>query len=612
MAVVRSVAAKFYDMNLRPKLIVSFLFSILLPLAILGGILYYTSAKELENELRKNTAQSVEQFNKIFDEYVSQIDTMTLMPYIDKDVQFYLLKTSGAKTYAELYAKANVESVTEFLENMLKVKRDIDFITIASLNGQLVTKSKYGFVKPEYSIIEDPLYQPLRESTGEITVIPLHRSEYMFAPSHDVFSIGRKVLDFKEGFYSGYIVVDCNMDIFRKAYEKVNVGKSGYILVSDPYGGLLYSSKPSNDSESYAAILQNLPKGQINTVSSLNGEKMIVVGDTSDYTGWRVITVLPYSEISSRVEYIRNIFIMLSVSCMVLVLLFSGVISSSVTKPIRRLQKAMKSVEKGNTDIRVADNGNNEVGQLSQSFNRLLDRIEELLTSIQSVEVKKREAQLEALKSKINPHFLYNTLESIRMMAVIEDQKEIARAIEALAHLFRYSIRMRKDMIRVEDELNHVKNYILLQKIRHEDKFEAVYEMDAELLRYKILKFSLQPIVENAIAHGIEPKPGKGIVKIGVKRQDLNLVIEVEDDGVGMDAAKMNELRTYLQSPGGDGEQSMGLKNIHERVGLYFGTNYGLEIDSSLGLGTRVKLTIPAFQNEEWMVNDVIDISGRR
>jgi len=340
------------------------------------------------------------------------------------------------------------------------------------------------------------------------------------------------------------------------------------------------------------------------------GNKTIVSG-TSSFTGWTVIGVLPYADIINRVQGIKFTFFLLAVIFVILVSVSSVLISRSVTKPMRDLQNAMKKVENGNTDIRVSIHNYNEVGALSHSFNQLIERINILLASIKKIEVRKREAEMDALNSQINPHFLYNTLESIRMMAVIEEKKEIAAATEALADLFRYSIKHRKDLVDIKDEIQHAVNFIRLLKIRYEDKFDFVVDMDNDIYQYKALKFILQPILENAIYHGIIKKPGKGVVKLSVHIEENNVVFNIWDDGIGMDAQKLCELREYLENVDMEDMKSIGLKNVNDRVRLYFGNSYGIAIDSSQGQWTRVKLAIPAFSNEEWVVNNVFGISCR-
>lgn len=181
-----------------------------------------------------------------------------------------------------------------------------------------------------------------------------------------------------------------------------------------------------------------------------------------------------------------------------------------VTKPIKNLKKAMKSFETGNTEVQVNIQSYNEVGELSKSFNRLIEKVNSLMKSIRSIEIKKREAELDALRSQINPHFLYNTLDSIRMMAVIDDNKRIASAVKALADLFRYSIKQKKDIVDIKHEIIHIQNYIYLQKIRYGKRFSVAFDIDEDIYGYKTLKFILQPIVENAIIHGLEKK-GAGL-----------------------------------------------------------------------------------------------------
>ena len=611
---IENASISFKNMNLMPKLIIAYLSSILVPLLLFGSILYLISIREIEVEMRNLSFQSVRQVSKIFDEYISQIDTISLMPYIDKSLEQYLLSTSGINTqiYAEKYPNQGIDKVQNFLENLMKVKNDIDFVSVISLNGNITSNSRYGIVKPQFDFFNDQLYKELRESTGEKTVLPVHKSSFWFAPRKNIFSIGRRILDFTEGFYIGYILIDCNEAVFERICGGINIGKSGYILIADKNGDLLYSSKKGYDgSETREILRKTVGKKKVNSVEDIGVNKLILVSDASEYSGSTVVGVIPYEEILQRVKGIKIIFMSLYIICIILVFVFSILISKGVTKPIRNLQNVMKTVEKGNTDIRVSIHSYNEIGELSHSFNQLMEKINFLLTSIKSIEIKKREAELDALKSQINPHFLYNTLESIRMMAVIDDNCAIARAIESLANLLRYNIRERKDIVDVKDEIEQVKNYIYLLKMRYEDKFEVVYDIDEHLLQFKTIKFTLQPIIENAIHHGIEKKGGKGLLRLSVKKTMDNLIFEVQDNGMGIEKRKLDELKDYIKSYGGDGMKSIGLKNVNERAMLYFGERYGLSIESNLAEGTCVRLTIPAFNKEEWVIENVINISGR-
>jgi two-component system sensor histidine kinase YesM len=621
----KSISLFLENMSLRPRLIITYLASILVPLLIFGCVLYFVSMIEIETEMRKVSLQSVKQVNTTLNEYINQIDTLSLMPYTDKDIEEYMLNTSGQNAYQAIIrpnaggpvfqsgteAKPDAEKMQAFLQNLMGVKQDIDFMSMISLDGGIVTKSKFGIVKIQYDFFHDDLYEKLRQSTGEKVMIPIHKADYLFAPSKNVFSLGRRIFNFSRGVYTGFMLIDCDTKVFERICREVNIGKSGYVFIADSSGNVLYRSGGSGGIDIRKVMDRIGEQKSVNAIEDFGAHKTILVSDTSDYTGWTAIGILPYEEVLQRVAGIKTIFFTLSVLFILLVFAISVLISRSVTRPMRNLQNAMRAFEKGNTDIRVSIRSYNEIGELSHSFNQLMQKINTLLASIKSIEIKKREAELESLKSQINPHFLYNTLESIRMMAVIDENRDIASATEALANLFRYSVRQRKDIVEVRYEIQHAKNYILLQKIRYGDKFDVIYDIDEDILDCKTLKFTLQPIVENAIYHGLEKKKGKGLLIVRAKRVENDLEFEVRDNGAGMQLLQLSRLREHISSCSDDGTQSIGLKNVNERIVLYFGGNYGLTIDSMPGEGTVVKLAIPAFNDEEWVMENVKGISGR-
>lgn len=613
------------NLSLRPRLIFTYLASILIPLLVFGGILYVMSLYEFEHEMRRVSMQSVKQVNTALNEYINQIDTLSLMSYTYDEIEDYLLDTTETLVYHKvlrpeisgplLPRKRDVSSAKEktqdFLQNIMGVNQNIDFMSVVSLNGGIITKSKYGLVKTQYDFFTDSSYEKLRNSKGEKVLLPIHKADYLFAPRKNVFSLGRRIFNFEEGLYTGYILIDCDTKVFDHICQDVTIGISGFICIVDEDGNLLYQSGEISGVKINELSQKIGDRQSVDAIENFGSQKTILVSDRSKYTGYTVIGILPYEEVVERVSEIKTVFFTLSVICFLLVFGFSIVISRSVTWPMRNLQNAMIKFERGNTDAKVSVHGYKEVFELSSSFNHLMEKINSLLASIKSIEIKKHEAELETLKSQINPHFLYNTLESIRMMAVIDDNKEIADATEALGNLFRYSVRQRKDIVDVRFEIQHAMNYILLQKIRYGDKFEVAYEIDEEVMNCKMLKFTLQPIIENAIYHGLEKKKGKGRLKLSAYIMNNNLNFEIQDDGVGISPEQLTVLRDYIVSEVDDSTKSIGLKNVNERITLYFGKSYGITIDSSRGTGTAVKLIIPAFYSEDWVMDDVKGISGR-
>lgn len=597
------------DWRLRTKMIVSYLLCMLFPLTVLSGSLYQTSKESILKERSSAAKQSVGQYNKIFDEYIRQVDSITMLPYVDKDLQNYLLKTTGKRSYADYFD--DIDSIYRILETQFLVNKEIDYISLASLNGQILSLSASGRIRAEYKFLDNAQFSDFYTSKGELTFSSRHMSRYLFAPREPVFTVGRRILDFYEGFYSGYILIDCSMDIFDRVCAQMDSGEKKHIVIADGSGVLLYTSEKDSEWEQEEKILSLAEKqtGK-DSIWTMNGQEVYSVKDSSSVTGWTVYEILPYSAILDSVKPIRNVMFILSGCCIVLVILCSLFVANSVSSPIRRLQRTMRQVEEGNTALRSDIQNNSEIGQLSHTFNQLLNRIEQLLTTIKGIEIKKREAQLDALKSQINPHFLYNTLESIRIMAIIEDKNDIARAIEALSDLFRYAIRGHSDIIDVEQELIYIKNYILLQKIRFEDRLQAKYDIDEALLKYKMIKLTVQPLVENAIIHGFGGSSDEGIIRICVKKQGEELHISVEDNGEGITPKKLLDISQQLTS-GAEIGAGIGLHNIHQRIVMYFGKEYGLSLTSIPGKGTKAVIRIPATTDEEWVKQNVINFSGR-
>lgn len=610
----------FINMSLRPRLVIFYLASILIPLAAFGGILYRVSIDEVESEMKKVSLQSVIQVNKVFDEYVNQIDKISLTLYIDKAIPEYLRVTSGYSENDSVRDKwEKREAAYNYIENLMTINPDVWSISAVSLNRDIITLSKNGSERAMFDFYQDEYYKALRDSTGNMTLLSMHKTNYMFSPSRDVFTLGRRYLDSGSstsqgfGLYIGYILVECSKSVLDRICGTVKISNDGYTLILDNEKNILYSTQKGgiykNENKELAKIYSN---SGFNGVTTVDGKKIVLVSNTSQYTGWTVVGVIPYSEVIQRGQNIKNVFILLSIVCIIMVLAASALISRGVTKPIKNLQKAMSEFEKGNTEVQVHIHSYNEVGELSLSFNRLIEKVNNLIMSIRSIEIKKREAELDVLRSQINPHFLYNTLDSIRMMALIEDKEQIASAVKALADLFRYSIKQRKDIVEIKFEVMHVKNYIHLQKIRYGKRFDVIYDIDEDTFVNKTLKFTLQPIVENAIIHGLEKKRGKGLLTIRVKRHENHILFAVEDNGIGMGDEKLGSLMADLKEYGGEDNGSLGLKNINERLNLYFGPDCGLVFESKLGEGTKVQFKVPIFSDEGWAVENVISIFGRR
>jgi two-component system, sensor histidine kinase YesM len=264
------------------------------------------------------------------------------------------------------------------------------------------------------------------------------------------------------------------------------------------------------------------------------------------------------------------------------------------------LRALMKEAEEGNLAVRFEGRQEDEIGYLGKSFNTMIEEVQKLLGLVYHEQQSKREAELKILHEQIKPHFLYNTLDTIQWMAQEHGARDIVEVVAALTSLFRIGLSRGKEMIRLAEELEHVRSYLVIQKARYEDKFDFSLASDEEVLSSMVLKLTLQPLVENAIYHGIKERRGHGSIRVEAGKQDGMLVMRVSDDGVGMSPAKLEEVREMLKAslPRGSGLAGYGIHNVQERIQLSFGARYGLRFESSPA-GTTVEILHPLIAGEE-------------
>lgn len=590
---LKRIRARMLRTKLRTRLVACYIV-IIIPVMLLGTVLYNISINEVERETREVSQQAVSQVGALIDERVTKLDGLILSAYTTTNIARYL-RTTAVRANLSRDTMVKREAVYKELENWLILNPDLYSIAVASMDGDAVLVKQSGRDRTTADIAKGAYYEPLRTSTGQMMLLPAHMSQSYFTAQDNVITVGRKYLDTgtrtELGLmrYAGYILLEVRVDEIAQLCSDIKISENGFIEIYDSFGGLAYSS------------------GQMPEEAS---EDDISVFHTSGLTGWTVTGIIPAGDLTARAAGIRDVFIALGVSGVILVVFASVFVAMGITKPIEKLQEAMASFEEGNLSVRVKTRDRSEVGLLTKSFNSLAENIGTLFVNIKKIERKKRDAEMETLYSQINPHFLYNTLDTIRMMAVLDENKEIEEALLALADLFRYSVRQKKDIVEIKAELQHAKNYMHLQNVRYQGQFEVRYDVEPDLLACKTLKLTLQPILENAIKHGLTQKPGDGSITVSIKREEERIAFSILDDGVGMDEEQLLELREALTSQAGEETMGLGLRNIHERLQLYFGPDSAIHIESAAGVGTTVSFSVPLFTDERSVLKDVIDIVG--
>lgn len=385
------------------------------------------------------------------------------------------------------------------------------------------------------------------------------------------------------------VVMDIRFSQIADYVDEVGIGQHGYCFIMDREGDMVYHPQQqlifSGLKEERLELLKDSPDGY------LEYSDVIYTIKTMADSGWRVVGVSYVDElITRRVQNVAALLLGLLLLVLFTTICSSLIFSGMISKPVKNLMKAMEEFEGNASDFTYYPvEGSREIGALSQSFGHMVVRIQQLMEKVREEEITLRKAELRALQAQINPHFLYNTLDSIGWMCEEERTQEAVEMVNALAKLFRISISKGHEIIMVEKELEHARSYLKIEKFRYKEQFSYSFDVEEECLKYYCNKITLQPIIENAIYHGLDRMVDEGEIRISVKSRENNLIFIVEDNGIGMTEEQCREI---LEGTSGD-KTGIGIRNVNNRIKIYFGEEYGIRIQSEPDEGTRVIITMP-------------------
>lgn len=387
----------------------------------------------------------------------------------------------------------------------------------------------------------------------------------------------------------------------EEVLDEVTLGNGGYIYLMDSNGDIIWHPKfeliASGRVKENNLVAAGYDDGSREEV--FNGTRQTVVTKTVGYTGWKLVGVIKGTGISLNMLKTRLFIVFVILLIIFIVILINSYISFRVTNPIRELEKSVKALEEGNLDADIYMGGSYEVQHLGKSVQDMKFRIKGLMQDIVSEHEEKRKSEFDSLQAQINPHFLYNTLDIIVWQIENEKQSEAVHTVTALARFFRLSLGKGKNIVTVRDEIDHVKNYLMIQHMRFKNKFDYEFDIAEDVLELPSLKLMLQPLVENAIYHGMEFMDGDGMITVKAWRKEDELYLSVADNGLGMTEDKVEMILTGKSSSGNGRGSGIGVKNVNERIKLYFGEAYGITIDSEPDEGTTVIIHLPAKDEKE-------------
>lgn len=485
--------------------------------------------------------------------------------------------------------------------NLIYVNNDnmIDDIALISGKGELIESMPALRLKDNSNVLEKDFFKKSMAESEYINFSMPHirdlfdRNESSYSW---VISLSRAVEVTDEGKATqALLLINLNYMYFEEIFSNVNLGNGGYVYLTNDRGDIIWHPKQNEiysgrfkEDNKYAATL----KDGI-TVENVSGKNLTLNVRTIGYTGWKLVGVTPSAALG--VDGIKFRFFVLFVADLFLFLLamINAFISDKISNPIKSLDGSVREIESGNLDVEIVPSGSYEVEHLGKSIKNMLGRIKVLMSDLVEEHNAKRKSEFDTLQSQINPHFLYNTLDIIVWMIENENSDKAVSIVTALAKFFRISLSKGKNIITVKDEVEHVRNYLMIQNMRFKNRFEYSIDVDEEVLSYSSLKLMLQPLVENAIYHGMEFMDGDGEIDVKVFKEDDSLYFTITDNGLGMSEDMVEALlsKDFVPSNKGSG---IGVKNVNERIKLYFGNEYGLKVESEPDEGTKITIHLPA------------------
>ena len=539
-----------------------------------------------------------------------QDENQRLIGQVARSVESYLrtiMKLSdslyyGAVKNADLSSESVGSELTLLYDNN---KDNVDNIALFSEDGMLVEAVPAARLKPNLDVTGEPWFRDALEKT-ENQHFSLPHVQYIFDNNENqyrwVISLSRAVeLTSGTSTAQGILLVDISYSSLEQLFDGVTAGKGGYVYLISSDGELLYhpkmqlidSGRMQENNVAAAAYKDG------NHMEEFDGSSRFVTIKSIGYTGWKVVGVTPENVVTLNTIKTRLFIVFIIALILFILALINSYISSRITNPIKELEKSVGILEEGNLDVPVYAGGSYEIQHLGKSIGDMAAQIRLLMKDIVTEHEAKRKQEFDTLQSQINPHFLYNTLDIIVWMIENEQKAEAVKAVTALARFFRISLSKGKSIITVRDELEHVRNYLMIQHMRFKNKF--TYEIQAEdgVLELASLKLMLQPLVENAIYHVMEFMDGDGEILLKVWKEEGDLYFSVIDNGLGMTEEQVGNLFTgasHVDSKRGSG---IGVKNVNERIKLYFGEKYGLSIESEPDEGTTVKIHLPVVTYSE-------------
>ncbi|GAB2572339.1 cache domain-containing sensor histidine kinase [Gracilibacillus alcaliphilus] len=583
------------NLPIRYKLITHFLFISILPIFCLALFISWTVERVMEEQVSDNTLQLIGKVNESFEFYMNNLQSYTYMIANNENVEEFFDQTDTSKAADIRY------DIQRFLRTFTTVSPEVAGIMVVNSDGAFISNELYA--PDDVDLTETAWYQAAIEAEGIFSVFGRPEGRRLTSiveyTNDDVVTVLKSVVDpFTEKTH-GVIMIDLKLRVIAEEVQDITLGKNGYLMVIDEQGRNIFQPQQPIVSTVPLEWLEEQQSGSFS--KTINEEKVQFIYQESPFINWTTIAVFPAEETVFGLKEINFYLVVFIFMIMLFGITVSYYLSYSISKPLVQLVSFMRKAEDGDFQVRYKGKREDEVGLLGKSFNKMVKKINQLMHVTEQQERQKREAEFRSLQANINPHFLYNTLDTIQWMARKHKANDVAEVVASLAKLFRIGLSKGHDFISLFEEIDHIDSYLKIQQTRYRDKLQYRIQVEDSIKSVPVLKFILQPIVENAIYHGIKERRGAGTIEMEAWQEKGDIKIQIKDDGKGMTEEQVTDMRATLREAVQRTEKpeetrnkkGYGMLNVQARIQLTHGEGYGMAIDSKENVGTTVTILLP-------------------
>lgn len=593
----RAFLIKFMNLSIKYKLIIAFLGIIIFISTSLGYYSYVSSSNIIEKEISSTTLADTKQVSRDINFLQKDINDLSTFICLDPQIQSFIHSNNSIPQNISNRTYHPNDTQFQSLASLLASKDYISYIGIYNNNGSKYYLSNDGSSGiSDYELVKSTsIYNEAKALRGKPLWLSLSDEKQIFITDnkHPKIVMCRTIIDTNTYKESGFMFICINISTLEHNYLNNLSSKDRAILLLDNNNDIV----ACNNSDNITGIqefLPNITEREGQQKLSINNKKILLTYSTIEQTSWKVAYIVSFNDVLNGIRKIIPVTLLVTICCLIVSMIIALLISYILTSPIKKLLSSMKRVKTGNFKEKVNLKYMDEIGLLGLEYNDMIDNINNLIDKVYKLQISEREAELKALQAQINPHFLYNTLDSIYWRAQKSKEKDISEMIYALSKLFRLTLNRGNEFTEVQNEKDFIENYLILQKKRFQNKLKYKIEISDKMLRYKIPKLILQPFVENSIIHGTEEDTDKSSIEIYGYIEEDKIKFIIQDNGGGIEESILKGLlESKSNQKNFDQHNGYAIKNVRERLSLYYNGDYSLNITSGINKGTRVEIVIP-------------------